>query len=95
VKILCKINKGNKACNFQPCRVVVEVAPEKIFEVDLTLEGYQCNDRVDIKSAGVTLNTRTLTVSCSHVSVPTLLLHIELCKFVMDQTPELAEVKFK
>ena len=95
MKIICKVNEGSESKGFQPFKVVIEVMPEKLFEASVEKMGYARNYHVDIKSGGVSLDPKTLFVSACSVSMSELLLHVEICKFVMDSLPELKKVTFK
>lgn len=95
MKIICKVNVGGEIKGFQPLKVVVEVAPEKLFDVSVEQGGYTHNYHIDIISSGISLDPKALSVSACRVSMSELLLHVEICKFVMDSMPELKKVTFK
>jgi hypothetical protein len=93
MKELCRINTKSK--NSKSFKVVVEI--EVGINKEVIVEPYQYDNSnkqpLFIMSGGLTFDPKSLTVKCSDVSVPEVLLHIELCKFVMDSNPELREAK--
>lgn len=95
MKVICKVNQDKEYKKFQPFKLVIEVAKKKMREVTVEVGGYSDNHYLAIKSAGVTLRPDSLTVSSSQVSVPELLLNVEICNFVMNEHPELKKVSFR
>lgn len=90
MKFICKVDTAKKKKGFQEYKVILKLKPENMVEVNVTVEGYD-ESRISISSGGVAFNPKDLTVSCNYVGVTCLLLHVELCKRVMELYPELRE----
>ncbi len=93
MKIICKVSTEVNKGDFDEYKLVVELS-NKFFEVYVRVGGYGNDKHINIISSGVTLQANLLKVSCSGVDVSTLLLHVQLCTFIMEQYPELRQITF-
>ena len=89
MKELCRINIKSK--NSKSFKAVIELQGGINKEVLVEPYKYDTSDdaKLFICSGGVTFDPRLLTLNCSNVSAAEVLLHLEICKFVMDENPEL------
>jgi hypothetical protein len=94
MKLICKVDRKEEVRGFTNFVAVVEYADGKLFEVDVTAEGYSDRKRIDITCQKVRMNPATLSVSCSDTHVAEILLAVELCNFVRLQFPHLANLNY-
>ena len=91
MKELCRINTESK--NSKSFKVVIEF--QEGVNKEVLVEPYKYDKSKEqnlfISSGGILFNPRDLVLNCNNVSVAEILLHVELCKFVMDSNPELRD----
>jgi hypothetical protein len=88
MKLICKIDR-DECREFDPFKLVIEIVPGNLHEVDV--EYYKYGNEIQIKTAaGVVMNPRDLTISCGRLHAAQILLHVEICRFVLQQFPELS-----
>lgn len=94
MKLICTVDKESKS-GFTEFVAVVEITEGKLAEVVVAARGYSENLRIEIEHAGVSMRPDDLAVSCSKAHAAQVLLAIEVCNFVRQQFPHLAQLKFK